>query len=139
MEPVPGKLWLPGRLENADRHSVSCFCGLLDHSLILQTPQQALREPRRRLCGAPEHLQELPSSLHGANFKLPDTPTSSSASLPNTSKSSQAASMERISSSQRPRQAGKQASKRASEQAGKKTSKRASIHASRQPSKPTNM
>jgi len=45
--------------------------------LETQTHQQAHREPRRRSCGAPEHLQELSSSLHGTNFNVPDTPTSS--------------------------------------------------------------
>ena len=133
-----GKSRLPGRLKNADRHSISCSWSLPDHSLNLQTPHEALREPPRRSCGAPEHLEELFSSLHGPSFELP-----------NTSRSSQAASQDRIPSSRTsrgavkqpprnefraPKQAsqeeskqskGKQASKQPSKQASNQTSKRA--------------
>ena len=87
-EPALGQSSPPGRLKNAGRYSISCSWGLLDHSLNLQTPQEALRSPPRRSCGAPEHLMELSSTLQGANFELP-----------NTSRSSPAASKDRIPSS----------------------------------------
>ena len=65
---------------------------LLDHSLNHQTPQEALRNPPRRSCGAPEHLEELSSRFEEPNFELP-----------NTSKSSPAVSKDRVSSSRTPR------------------------------------
>ena len=139
LEPVPGNLRLPGRLKNADRYSISCSWRLLDHSLNLQTPHQALRKPPRRSCGAPEHLQELSSSLQGPSFELP-----------NISRSSQAVSQDRIPSSrasrgavkQPPRnefRAPKQASQEESKQSkGKRASKQPSKQASNQTSKRAN-
>ena len=142
-----GKLSAHGKLKNADRYSISCSWNLLDHSLNHQTPQEALRNPPRRSCGAPEHLKELSSRLEGPNFELP-----------NTSRSSQAASQDRIPSSrtsrgavkqparnefQAPKQAsqeeskqskGNQAAQSPSNQASNQTSKRAN----KQTSKPAN-
>ena len=63
----------------------------------LQTPQEALRNPPRRSCGALEHLKELSSRLQGPNFELPST-----------SRSSPAASRDRVSSSRTHRGALKQ-------------------------------
>ena len=97
MEPAPGQLSPPGRLKNVGRYSISCSWSLLDHSLNLQTPQEALRNPPRRSCGALEHLKELSSRLQGPNFKLPST-----------SRSSPAASRNRVSSSRTHRGALKQ-------------------------------
>ena len=97
MEPDLGKSQPPGRLKNTDRYIISCSWSLLDHSLNLQTLQEALRNPPRRSCGAPEHLKELSSRLQGPNFELP-----------NTSRSSPAASKDRVSSSRTPRGALKQ-------------------------------
>ena len=76
---------------------MSCSWSLLDHSLNLQTLQEALRNPPRRSCGAPEHLKELSSRLQGPNLELP-----------NTSKSSPAASKDRVSSPRTSRGALKQ-------------------------------
>ena len=92
-----GQLSPPGRLKNVGRYSISCSWSLLDHSLNLQTPQEALRNPPRRSCGALEHLKELSSRLQGPNFELPST-----------SRSSPAASRDRVSSSRTHRGALKQ-------------------------------
>ena len=87
-----GKLSPPVSSKNVYRYSVSCSWSLLDHSLNHQTPQEALRNPPRRSCGAPEHLEELSSRFEEPNFELP-----------NTSKSSPAVSKDRVSSSRTPR------------------------------------
>ena len=92
-----GKLSPPGRLKNVGMYSMSCSWSVLDHSLNHQTPQEALQNPPRRSCGAPEHLKELSSRLQGPNSELP-----------NTSRSSPAASKDRVSSSRTPRGALKQ-------------------------------
>ena len=97
MELVLGKLSPPVRLKNVGRYSISCSWSLLDHSLNHQTPQEALRNPPRRSCGAPEHLKELSSRLQGPNFELPKI-----------SRSSPAASKDGVSSSRTPRGALKQ-------------------------------
>ena len=103
-----------------------------------RTPQRALQQTPRTKFRAPEHLEELSSSLQRPSFELP-----------NTSRSSQAASQDRIPSSrtsrgavkqparnefQAPKQAsqeeeskqskGKQASEQPSKQASNQTSKR---------------
>ena len=83
--------------QNAYRYSISRSWSLLDHSLNHQTPQEALRNPPRRSCGAPEHVKELSSRLQGPNFELPNNP-----------RSSPAASKDRVSSSRTPRRALKQ-------------------------------
>ena len=157
-----GKLSPPGRLKNADRYSISCSWNLLDHSLNLQTPhqgsprasktimwssrtpQRALQQTPRTEFRAPEHLEELSSSLQGLSFELP-----------NTSRSSLTASQDRIPSSRTsrgaveqpprnefraPKQAsqeeskqikGKQASKTSINQACNETSKRSNKQTSK--------
>ena len=97
MEPTLGKSSPPGRLQNTDRYNISCSWSLLDHSLNLQTPHEALREPPRQSCGAPAHLKELSSRLQRPNFESP-----------NTSRSSPAASKDRVSRSRTRRGALKQ-------------------------------
>ena len=92
-----GKSQPPGKLKNAGRYSISCSWSLLEHSLNHRTPQEALRTPPRRSCGAPEHVKELSSRLQGPNFELPNTP-----------RSSPTASKDRVSSSRTPRGALKQ-------------------------------
>ena len=92
-----GKLSPPGRLKNVGRYSMSCSWSLLDHSLNLRTPQEALRNPPRRSRGALEHVKELSSRLQGPSFELPST-----------SRSSPAASRDRVSSSRTHRGALKQ-------------------------------
>ena len=99
-EPALGKSRPPRKLKRADEYSMACSRSLLDHSLNHQTPQEPLREPPRRSCGAPEHLKELSSRLQGPNFEPP-----------NTSKNSPATSKDRVSSSRTPREAFKQASR----------------------------
>ena len=115
-----------------------------------RTPQRALQQTPRTEFRAPEHLEELSSSLQGPSFELP-----------NTSRSSQAASQDRIPSSRTsrgavkqpprnefraPKQAsqeeskqskGKQASKQPSKQASNQTSKRANEQASKRASEHT--
>ena len=98
METRLGKSQPPTRrFKNVGRYSISCSWSLLDHSLNLQTPHQALREPPKRSCGASEHLKELSSRLQGPNFEAP-----------NTSKNSPATSKDRVSSSRTHRGALKQ-------------------------------
>ena len=104
-----------------------------------RTPQRALQQTPRTEFRAPEHLEELSSSLQGPSFELP-----------NTSRSSQAASQDRIPSSrtsrgavkQPPRnefRAPKQASQEESKQSkGKQASKQPSKQASNQTSKRAN-
>ena len=115
-----------------------------------RTPQRALQQTPRTEFRAPEHPEELSSSLQGPSFEFP-----------NTSRSSQAASQDRIPSSRTsrgavkqpprnefraPKQAsqeeskqskGKQASKQPSKQASNQTSKRANEQASKRASKHT--
>ena len=123
LEPDLGNSRLPGGFQSVGRYSISCSWGLLDHSLNLQTLQQALRVPPGRSCGAPEHLRELSTSLHGASLKLPDTPTSYEAS--------KQASKQPINQSKTKRstQAIKQASNHAIMQASKQSSDQASKQA----------
>ena len=104
-----------------------------------RTPQRALQQTPRTKFRAPEHLEELSSSLQRPSFELP-----------NTSRSSQAASQDRIPSSrtsrgavkQPPRnefRAPKQASQEESKQSkGKQASKQPSKQASNQTSKRAN-
>ena len=120
-----------------------------------RTPQRALQRPPRTEFQAPEHLEDLSSSLQGPSFELP-----------NISRSSQAASQDRIPSSrtsrgavkQPPRnefraptqasqeestqskrkQASKQPSKQATKQANEQTSKRANEQASKRAHDQTN-
>ena len=133
MEPVLGKLSPPGRLQNTDRYSISCSWSLLNHSLNLQTPhqgsprasktimwssrtpQRALQQTPRTEFRAPEHLEELSSSLQGLNFELP-----------NSSRSSLTASQDRIPSSRTSRGAVEQPPRnefRAPKQASQEESK----------------
>ena len=109
-----------------------------------RTPQRVLQQTPRTEFRAPEHLEELSSSLQGPSFELP-----------NTSRSSQAVSQDRIPSSRTsrgavkqpprnefraPKQAsqedskqskGKQASKQPCKQASNQTSKRANEQTSK--------
>ena len=61
------------RPPNIVKYNVSWSCGLLDWSLSSEARQQALQDPPRRSCGAPEHLKELSNTLHGADLKLSKT------------------------------------------------------------------
>ena len=109
-----------------------------------RTPQRALQQTPRTEFRAPEHLEELSSSLQGLSFELP-----------NTSRSSLTASQDRIPSSRTPRGAveqpprnefrapkqasqekskqikGNQASKQSINQACNETSKRSNKHTSK--------
>ena len=93
-----------------------------------RTPQRALQQTRRTEFRAPEHLEELSSSLQGPSFELP-----------NTSRSSHAASQDRMPSSRTSRGAGKQPPRnefRAPKQASQEESKQSKgKQASKQPSK----
>ena len=115
-----------------------------------RTPQRALQQTPRTEFRAPEHLEELSSSLQGLSFELP-----------NTSRSSLTASQDRIPSSRTsrgavdqpprnefraPKQAsqeeskqskGKQASKQPSKQASNQTSKRANEQTSKRANEQT--
>ena len=96
-----------------------------------RTHRGALQQPPRIEFRAPEHLEELSSSLPGPNPELP-----------NISRSSQAASKERISSSQASKPGRKQAkqrkaSKQTTEQASNQTSKRANEQTSKRASEQT--
>ena len=153
-----------------------------------RTPQRALQQTPRTEFRAPEHLEELSSSLQGPNSELPNTSRSSPAAskdripnsrtprgtlqqlpktefrapehleelssslpgpnpeLPNISRSCQAASKERISSSQaskpgrkqaKQRKASKQTTEQASKQSNEQTSKRANEQASKRASEHT--
>ena len=93
-----------------------------------RTPQRALQQTPRTKFRAPEHLEELSSSLQRPSFELP-----------NTSRSSQAASQDRIPSSRTSRGAVKQPPRnefRAPKQASQEESKQSKgKQASKQPSK----
>ena len=93
-----------------------------------RTPQRALQQTPRTEFRAPEHLEELSSSLQRPSFELP-----------NTSRSSQAASQDRIPSSRTSRGAVKQPPRnefRAPKQASQEESKQSKgKQASKQPSK----
>ena len=100
-----------------------------------RTPQRALQQTPRTEFRAPEHLEELSSSLPGPNPELPTI-----------SRSCQAASKERISSSQaskpgrkqaKQRKASKQTTEQASKQSNEQTSKRANEQASKRASEHT--
>ena len=105
-----------------------------------RTPPRPLHQPPRTEFRAPEHLEELSSSLPGPNPELP-----------NISRSCQAASKERISSSQaskpgrkqaKQRKASKQTTEQASKQsneqtANEQTSKLANEQASTRPNEQT--
>ena len=80
-----------------------------------RTPPGALREPSRRSCGAPEHIQEIPERLQDDHVELPNTSKSSPgdsqdriSSSRTPSRNSPAASKDRVSSSRTPRGALKQ-------------------------------
>ena len=88
-----------------------------------RTPQGALQQTPRSEFRAPEHFEELSSSLQGPNSELP-----------NISMSCQAASKDRISRSQASRQASQEESKQAKQ---RKASKRATEQASNQSNEQT--
>ena len=94
-------------------------------------PPGALQQTPRTEFRAPEHLEELSSSLQGPSFELP-----------NTSRSSHAASQDRMPSSRTSRGAGKQpprnefrAPKQASQEESKQRNNRASKQANNRASK----
>ena len=107
-----------------------------DRNSCSRTPRGALQHPPRTEFRAPEHLEELSSSLPGPNPELP-----------NISRSCQAACKERISSSQasnpggrkqaKQRKASKQTTEQASKQSNEQTSKRANQQASKRASEHT--
>ncbi|MDA8582795.1 hypothetical protein N9L68_01155 [bacterium] len=95
-----------------------------------RTPRGALQQPPKTEFRAPEHLEELSSSLPGPNPELP-----------NISRSCQAACKERISSSQASKPGGRKqanqrkASKRTTEQASKQSNEQTRKRANEQASK----